>query len=161
MRECLFGGPFGAEVTTGCHFFNPYHPTYLRIAAIARLRQGDDYVGRTLRMGVCYPRQTRYSEAPFGLPAAGELFAWSRVLAAHEVLMALNTHGLEPRGAEVTIDAAIHKAGSLLRVLYLADWSDEQLRQPPSDETVPVQIGDNGRAWVRLDLPPAGMVILG
>jgi glycosidase len=161
VRECLFGGPFGAEVTTGCHFFNPNHPTYLRIAAIARLRQGDDYVGRTLRLGVCYPRQTRYSEAPFGLPAAGELFAWSRVLAAHEVLMALNTHGLEPRGAEVTIDAAIHKAGSLLRVLYRADWSDEQLRQPPTDETVPVQIGDDGRAWVRLDLPPAGMVILG
>ena len=117
-------------------------------------------------MGVCYPRQTRYSEAPFGLPAAGELFAWSRVLAAHEVLMALNTHGLEPRGAEVTIDAAIHKTGSfktgsVLRVLYRADWSDEQLRQPPIDETVPVQIGDDGRAWVRLDLPPAGMVILG
>jgi len=83
------------------------------------------------------------------------------MLAAHEVLMALKTHGLEPRGADVTIDAAIHKAGSLLRVLYRADWSDEQLRQPPSDETVPVQIGDDGRAWVRLDLPPAGMVILG
>jgi hypothetical protein len=49
----------------------------------------------------------------------------------------------------------------LLRVLYRADWSDEQLRQPPTDETVPVQIGDDGRAWVRLDLPPAGMVILG
>jgi hypothetical protein len=89
------------------------------------------------------------------------LFAWSRVLAAHEVLMALNTHGLEPRGAEVTVDAAIHKAGSLLRVLYRADWSDEQLRQPPTDETVPVQIDEDGRAWVRLDLPPAGMVILG
>ena len=65
-------------------------------------------------MGICYPRQTRYSQAPFGIPAAGELFVWSRVLAAHEVLMALNTLGLEPRGAEVTINAAIHKAGSCL-----------------------------------------------
>jgi len=48
-----------------------------------------------------------------------------------------------------------------LRVLYRADWSDDQLRQPPIDETLPVQIADDGRAWVRLDLPAAGMVILG
>ena len=38
-------------------------------------------------------------------------------------------------------------------------WSDEELRQPPQDQSVVVQ-HDNGRAFVRLDLPPAGMVIL-
>jgi hypothetical protein len=42
------------------------------------LRQGDDFGGRTLRMGICYPRQSRYSQAPFSLPAAGDLFAWSK-----------------------------------------------------------------------------------
>ncbi len=161
VRECMFGGPFGAERTTGCHFFNPNHPTYLRIAAIARLRQADDYIGRTLRLGICYPRETRYCDRPFGSAGQGELCAWSRVLSGHEVLMALNTHGTEPRGADVTIDAERHKAGDRLRVLYRADWSDDQLRDPPKDETVAVRVADDGRAFVRLDLPPAGMVVLG
>ncbi len=38
IRECMFGGKFGAFQTQGCHFFNPNHPTYLRIGAIARRR---------------------------------------------------------------------------------------------------------------------------
>ncbi len=161
VRECLFGGPFGAAGTTGCHFFNPDHPTYLRIAAIARLRKANDYVGRTLRTGICYPRETSISGHPFGIPGAGELFAWSRILADHEVLMALNTNGVEPRGAEVTIEAGLHRPGAHLRVLYRADWSDSQLRTPPVDETVPVHQAEDGRTFVRLDLPAAGMVILG
>ncbi len=87
----MFGGPFGAAGTTGCHFFDPNHPTYLRIAAIARLRNANDYVGRTLRMGICYPRETSFCGCPYRLPGAGELFGWSRILADHEVLMVLNT----------------------------------------------------------------------
>lgn len=161
VRECMFGGPFGAEGTTGCHFFNPDHPTYLRIAAIARLRNTDDYVGRTLRMGICYPRETSFCGYPFRLPGAGEVCAWSRVLADHEVLMALNTNGVEPRGADVTIDSMLHRPDARLRVLYRADWSDEQLRTPPGDEFVPVQQAADGRKFVRLELPPAGMAILG
>ncbi len=161
IRECMFGGPFGAEETTGCHFFNPDHPAYLRIAAIGRLRKAENYVGRTLRMGICYPRETSFCGQPFRLPGAGELFAWSRILADHEVIMALNTHGLESRGAAVTIEAGLHRPGLSLRVLYRADWSDAQLRNPPADETVPVKHSPDGRAYVELDLPAAGMVILG
>ncbi len=161
VRECMFGGPFGAAGTTGCHFFNPNHATYLRIAAIARVRNADDYPGRTLRMGICYPRETSFCGYPFGIPEAGELFAWSRILAEHEVLMALNTNGVEPRGAEVTVEAGLHPVGSPMRVLYRADWTDHQLRNPPQDETVVVQAAEDGRAFVQLMLPPAGMVILG
>ena len=81
IREDMFGGPFGAFATSGCHFFDTSHPTYRRIAAIARLRQRNDLIGRTLRLGHCYPRETAFSGYPFGLPGAGELFAWSRLLA--------------------------------------------------------------------------------
>ncbi len=161
VRECMFGGPFGAAGTTGCHFFDPNHPAYLRIAAIARIRKADNYVGRSLRMGICYPRETRFCNYPFGIPGAGELFAWSRILADHEVLMILNTNGVEPRGADVTIEAGLHRVGSELRVLYRADWTDAQLRNPPGDETVPVQQETDGRTFVRAVLPAAGMVILG
>jgi hypothetical protein len=61
-----------------------------------------------------------------------------------------------------------------LRVLYRAEWSDERLRQvasqaraadpaPTNDDGspwVPIHHHPDGRATIRVDLPPAGMVIL-
>jgi len=164
MRESMFGGPFGALATSGCHFFDTSHPTYLRIAAIGRLRRQEDPIGRTIRLGICYRRETSICGAPFALPGAGEVFAWSRVLPYHEVLVAMNTHGLEARGGDVTVDATLHQRG-WLRVLYRADWSDERLRQIAAQddlpaEHLPITHHPDGRATVRVDLPPAGMVIL-
>lgn len=174
VREDMFGGPFGAFATSGCHFFNPNHPTYLRIAAIAHLRRREDGIGRTMRQGLCYPRDLSIRGGPFGLPGAGEVFAWSRVLPYHEVVVAMNTHGLEERGAEVTVDATLHRQDRL-RVLYRAEWSDERLRQVVSQareagpasaddgegtEWVPIHHHPDGRATIRVVLPPAGMVIL-
>jgi hypothetical protein len=84
------------------------------------------------------------------------------VLAYQEVVMILNTNGIETRGADITIDETLHPIGSTLQVLYRADWSDEQLQQPPTDETVIVKhLTTDGRAYITLSLPPAGMVILG
>ncbi len=159
IREAMFGGTFGAFQTSGCHFFDPDHPTYLRVAAIARLRNRPDLVGLALRRGRQYLRETSFLGRPFAPPAAGELAAWSRILFNQEVLVALNTHGSQGRGAEVTIDAALHPPGSTLAVLYRGDWSDADLRDPPQDQTVAVR-HVAGRAVVRLDLPPAGMAIL-
>ena len=156
----MFGAPFGAFGTTGCHFFDRSHPTYLRIAAVARLRSSPGYVGRTLRMGMCYPRETSFCGYPFAIPGAGELFAWSMVLADHEVVMVLNTHGLEARGAVVTVERSIHPPGSILRILYRADWSDKELRDPPAGETVTTRVTDDGRSVFQVDLPAAGMMIL-
>ena len=70
IRECMFGGVFGAFETSGCHFFNPEHPTYKRIRAIARVRSAEDYVGRTLRLGFCFPRETSYCGYPRRMPRA-------------------------------------------------------------------------------------------
>jgi len=161
VREDMFGGPFGAFQTTDCHFFNTEHPTYLRIAAIGRLRNRTDYIGRTLRLGFCFPRETSYCGYPFRIPGSGELFAWSMILAYHEVVMVLNTHGLESRGADINIDANLHPPGTTIQVLYRADWTDEQLKQPPTDETLIVQETEDGRAYIQVNLPAAGMMILG
>ena len=159
VRETMFGGSFGAMGTAGCHFFDPDHPTYLRIAAIARLRRGGDLVGLALRRGRVYLRETSFLDRPYTLPEAGELAAWSRILHHEEVLVALNTHGTEPRGALVTVDAALHPPGSTFTVRYRSDRSADDLRTPPPGE--PVTVGaDDGRAVVRVDLPPAGMAIL-
>ncbi|MCB9123248.1 MAG: alpha-amylase [Caldilineaceae bacterium] len=161
VREAMFGGEFGAFGTRGCHFFNPDHPTYLRIAAIARLRNGSDGVGRTLRRGRLFPRETAFAGYPFAIPPAGELMAWSMTHYQTEVDMVLNTHGAASRGADVTVDAVKHPAGSMLSILYQSDWCDDELRQPPGDRTVRVTQQPDGRATVRVDLPPAGMMILG
>jgi glycosidase len=160
IREAMFAGPFGAFRTAGCHFFDPTHPTYRRIAAIARVRNRPDAIGLTLRRGRQYPRETSFLSRPFAFPGPGELVAWSRVLFEQEVLVALNTHGTELRGADVTVDADLHPPGSTLSTLYLSSWSDNELSQPPAGQPTPVRRAADGRSTVRVDLPPAGMVIL-
>jgi glycosidase len=161
IREAMFGGGFGAFGTAGCHFFDTTHPTYVRIAAIARLRQADSPVGRALRRGTLYARQVSYLDDPFGPARRGEVAAWSSVHYQTEVLVALNTNSAEGRGANVTVDAYLHPAGSSLTALYASDWSDEQLCAGTPGRTVTVEEQPDGRCTVRLDLPPAGMVILG
>jgi glycosidase len=159
IRESMFGSQFGAFETEGCHFFNPNHPTYLRISAIARIRNRPDKIGKALRRGHHYLRETSFANHPFSIPGAGELVAWSQVQFNTEILMALNTHGLENRGAFVTVDRSLHPIGSTMTVLYRSDWSDRELRNPPQDRTVTVQ-ENSDRAVVRIDLAPSGMVIL-
>jgi glycosidase len=158
VREAMFGATFGAFRTTGCHFFDPDHPTYLRIAAIARVVNRQDRVGMALRRGRQYPREVNFGQG-YVPPRQGELVAWSRLLFDQEVVVALNTHGAEPRGASVTVDRALHSPGRRVTVLYRSDWTDAQLKAAPDDQTIEVR-DDGGRSVVRIDLPPAGMTIL-
>lgn len=160
VREAMFGGDFGAFGAQECHFFNPDHPTYLRIAAIARLRNRQDQVGRTLRRGHLYPREIAFGEHSFGFYGSGEMAAWSQVLFDTELVMALNTNITEHRRVDITVDASLHPDGSTMRVLYRSDWSDAELRTPPVDQFVTVR-HQFGRATVQVELPPSGMAILG
>ncbi len=142
------------------HFFNPEHPTYQRVAAIARLRNGDDHVGACLQHGSLHVRETRVLGENFEPSRQGEILAWSRLHENRSVLIALNTHGTEARGADITVDAAIHPPGSSMQILYRGDWDPSQLANPPADQTVIVQQDPDGRAWVHIDLPATGMAIL-
>src|SRR5439155_16151540 len=101
VRECMFGGTFGAFETAGCHFFDREHPTYKRIAAIARLRGGHDDVGRALRRRRLHVRAVRTVGDRLGPPNQGEIAAWSRIHEGNAVIIVLNTHGIEARGADV------------------------------------------------------------
>jgi hypothetical protein len=154
----MFGGTFGAFETQGCHFFNPNHPTYLRIAAIARVRNRRDLIGLALRRGRQYRRETAGSGSQFSF--RDEVVAWSRLYRQQEVLVALNTHGGQAREAEVTVDATLNPCGSSMSVLYRSDWTESQLRGPCPVPPVAVQRGSDDRATVRIDLPAAGMMIL-
>ena len=159
IRESMFGATFGAFETSECHFFDPDHPTYLRISAIARIRSQENQIGRALRRGRQYLRETSFLDRPFSIPESGELVAWSRVLFNREVLVALNTHGTESRAAEVSVDFSLHSPGSTMTFLYKGDWSVSELNNPPSNRTVEIR-ERNGRAVVWIYLPPAGMAIL-
>ena len=75
--------------------------------------------------------------------------------------MALNTNGADGRGAEVTVDSTLHAPGSTMRVLYHSGWAPAILGSPPQGQTVTVRQQPDGRATVQVDLPPAGMAILG
>ena len=154
----MFGGTFGAFETKGCHFFDQDHQAYLRIAAIARVRNRNDQIGMALRRGRQYLRETSFLGRPFSIPGSGELVAWSRILFEQEVLVALNTHAEGNRGADITIHSGMHGNGSSMTCLYRSDWSDAELKKPPTSQTVPVKYID-GRATVHINLPPAGMAI--
>jgi hypothetical protein len=160
IQEAMFGGAFGAFQTADCHFFDTDHPTYLRIAAIARIRNRHDKIGKALRRGHHYLRETSFYNFPFSIPGQGELVAWSQVLFDTEVLMVLNTNGLENRRAEVTVDTYTHPQDSEMSFLYKSDWSNADLRNPRQNQTIAVQHHDDGRATVEIDLPPSGMAIL-
>jgi hypothetical protein len=155
----MFGGTFGAFETARCHFFDINHPTYLRIAAIARVRNQRDLTGLALRRGRQYLRETFTHGSQFSFPGAGELIAWSRILHSQEVLVALNTNGTHNRDARITVDASLHSDSPMMTFLYKSDWSDAELSNPPAGQTVAIESA-NGRATVRLNLPPAGMAIL-
>jgi glycosidase len=159
IRETMFGGTFGAFQTAGCHFFDPDHPTYLRIAAVARVRNRQDMIGLSLRRGRQYLREIAVASDAFALPRAGQMVAWSRILHQQEVLVAVNPSETAPCSAKVTVDRLLHPPGSPLTVLFRAEWSNAQLRNPPPEPPIIVhQLGE--RAWVTIDLPAAGMVIL-
>ncbi|WP_034384459.1 alpha-amylase family glycosyl hydrolase, partial [Herbidospora cretacea] len=146
IRETMFGGTFGAFGTQGCHFFDPEHPAYRRIRALAAVRNRADGVGLALRRGRMYLREIS-TGGPFRLPATGELTAWSRILHDHEVVVALNPT-LHPLTALVTVHRPFHPEGSVLSVLY-------------GETAPPSVVHHEGRALVRVSLPPAGLAILG
>jgi glycosidase len=159
VREAMFGGDFGAFETVDCHFFDENHPTFLRIAAIAQIRQRQDGIGLALRRGRQYLREIAANGAwrPSG---GGEITGWSRIHFRDEVVVLANTHGAEPRTGRVEV-GILADARSTLQVLYRSDWPDEVLRgeQPPLDESIRVR-SHRRKPSVEVTLPPAGMMIL-
>ena len=93
------------------------------------------------------------------MPGTQQVAAWSRILYTTEVVMCLNTSGTQTRSADVTIDASLHENVASLKVLYRSDWTDAQLKNPPTGETVAVN-NLGGRRTIHVQLPAAGMLIL-
>ena len=156
VREAMFGGnwgPFGTgqadEAAGGVgnapHFFDESHPIYRRIAKVAQARRDEP----TLRYGRQYFRKTGPNAGEMSdCQAAGEPFAYARVLDVTEIVVACNP-SLEERELCVEVDAALNPPGTHMRDLCDGDWRGEVERD-----------GDDGPAFVRVKLPARGAVVL-
>lgn len=160
VREAMFGAAFGAFETCGAHFFDPKHPTYVRIAALAALRKRDDAIGKSLRLGQTFLREASVDDQHYGPTNPGEIVAWSRIHEGYAVIVALNTHGTDARGAWITIDRDLHPENSKLVVLYNGDWYRTDDARPASQQEHVVESRPDGRSVVRVELSPAGMVVM-
>lgn len=107
VRECMFGGGWGAFESTGRHFFNAEHPLYLAIASIAAIRQHEP----ALRYGRQYFREISGNGSDFGHPVDGRCtLAFSRILDDAELLIAMNLD-TNPRSDFITVDINLSPAG--------------------------------------------------
>jgi glycosidase len=153
IRECMFGGKFGAFRSHDRHFFMEDQPVYQEIAKVHLLRAEQ----LPLRRGRQFLRQISGNGADFGFPQifGGRMLsivAWSRIFNDQELLCAINTDPANSTTAFVTIDNDLHDAGSALKCLYSTN-SAEIGREVVVESR-------NGKA-VSLTVPPAGFVVYG
>lgn len=94
---------FGPHGTAGLHVFNPDHPIYTRIAQLAGVRRRF----KPLRRGRQYRRAISYLDYPFGDYGAGQIIAWSRIFDDQELLVVVNPHGTDRRGARVAVEGRL------------------------------------------------------
>jgi len=144
VRECMFGGSWGAFDTTGVHFFNEQHQIYQGIKSIALIRAQEP----ALRYGRLYFREISEDGDTFGYPTNGQCtLAFSRVLDTDEVLVALNLDASERRDC-ITVDRNLTSPGTAM--------IDRLTGSPP----IKVEESSYGRAYVCVPLQGHQIAIL-
>lgn len=110
VRECMFGGSWGAFDSSGRHFFNVQHPLYRTIQAVAQARANHS----ALRYGRQYFRELSGSGIGFGHPIDGHCtLAYSRILDTEEILVALNLDA-DVRNDFITLDRNLTPPGTVM-----------------------------------------------
>jgi hypothetical protein len=131
----------------------------VRIAALIGVRQRFP----VLRSGRQYQRPISNFQAPFALPAAGELIAWSRMLDDEEALCIVNGHGGARRGGDVLVDANLNgHAGAEFEVVANTEQAATAgfVGSHPVGQRLPVNFRD-ATAFVEIrDLGPSEVIVL-
>jgi glycosidase len=153
LRECMFGGRFGAFRTKERHFFRESTWLFRELAKVFRIRR--DHLA--LRRGRQYLREISGNGVDYGLPqlVGGEMrsvVAWSRILDRTEILVAINTDIEAARTVSTIVDHDLHQPGTTMQCLY---------------STASIEIGraiaitekPDGKRVVELTVPAAGFVI--
>ena len=152
IRECMFGGPFGAFRSKDRHFFNESGPVYRELGKILKLRSKR----LVLRRGRQYLREISGDGINFGQPTKlgdrlQSIVPWSRILDNEEMLLAINNDPEHARTAWVLVDAGLHPVGSSLKCAY-----STEAKQVGQLLTVQRKGADGNIAAVELQLPAAG-----
>lgn len=144
VRECMFGGTWGAFDTAGHHFFNDEHPVYRNISKVIAVRQLEP----ALRYGRQYFRDISGDGIHFGPNTApGGVIAFARVLDEDSVVVAMNLDDGQ-RDDRITVDANLNPPGTVMRDLLNGGQDHE------------VRMTDEGIAFVHVPLNPRSMAIL-
>jgi glycosidase len=153
LRECMFGGRFGAFRSRERHCFNEDQWVYRELAKVLALRRQH----LALRRGRQYLREISGNGVDYGLPRKigdeiRSIVPWSRLFDRSEILLAINTDRHNARDASVIIDADLHAAGSTLTCLYSTSAAE-------IGRTIRVADRGDGAKVVRLSAPAAGFVM--
>ena len=121
IRECMFGGKFGAFRSQNKHFFNEESSLYKGIKEIMSLR--DENVA--LKHGRQYLRPITYhSEQEFFLPKKEDeeritdIIAWSRVLSEEEYILAINNDIENKKEVYIKIDPYLNDENQKFVCIY-------------------------------------------
>lgn len=143
IRECMFGGRWGAFGTSGMHFFNTQHPLYRATAHMASIRAAEP----ALRYGRLYFREVSEDGSTFFYPKKEKgMLAYSRILDRDEIIIVLNLRH-ESYENHVVVDRELTPPGTAL--VNMLNKKNGYLVTERS-----------GRATVTLTLPPYGIAIL-
>lgn len=153
IRECMFGGEFGAFRSRNRHCFNEQNRTYQAMIPLLEKRR----IHSALRRGRQYLREISEDGEVFQFPEPGNspyqgVIAWSRLLDVDEFVCAINTDPHTTHSVFVTIDRERHEPGSRpLECLYSTDAAQIGTTTTTPDEY-------NGSA-VCIVVPPGGVVL--
>ncbi len=149
IRECMFGGKFGAMRTEGVHFFNENNPTYQQISRLCGVRKSEP----ALKYGRQYFRQISFDGYNFQWPDRKQMIVWSRILAGEEILSAINTNAESKISAYVITENELHQQGSKWLVLF-----SNCLKEDAQDIYETYEI--NNYKALKITLSPCSMIIL-
>jgi len=153
LRECMFGGGFGAFRTKERHFFRESTWLFQELAKVFLIRREQ----LAIRRGRQYLREISGNGVDYGLPhmIGGEMRSvvpWSRILDRKEILLAINTDIVEARTVSVIVDHHLHSPGATMQCLYSTATAD-------IGGSITVTEKPDGKRVVDLTVPAAGFVI--
>lgn len=143
IRECMFGGKWGAFGTSGMHFFNTKNPLFEAIAKIIEVRKEEP----ALRYGRFYFREISEDGEHFSYPEKGYgMLAYSRIIDNQELIVVINLRG-ETYTNYVCVGKEITPSGTALSDLLNT-----------KEKFLVRECGE--RAAITVTLPPYTMCIL-
>jgi len=144
VRECMFGGKWGAFNTTNLHFFDTHNSIYKAIHSINTVRRSQP----ALRYGRQYFRDISTDGIHFYFPQDGRCtLAWSRILDTDEILVLLNLENATREDC-ITIDHFLSSKGQ--RMVNLLNPGKTYIVEETADQ----------RCFIRVKLKKHEMAIL-